>query len=168
MGKRAPILPDDYNPVGERLRRVIAPQTDERVEEKVVEMPRPAGKPRASVQREEECGEIAIEEKQPIPEIPTGKEEKTTSLHISCTPAERRYWQDMAREVTGENHTMSNLMRAIMLLLENAQDHLTKVSPDIQRLKRPPLQDSLAMTVYEKRIEQYLYDAIRTAGRPKG
>lgn len=168
MGKRA-ILPEGYNPVGETLRRAITPAImpepeGREVTEKVVEIVR-RDESKATAVAEPV---IAVPEKEPIPEIANGREDKLMSVHVRCTASERNKWHDISREVTKENNTFSHIMRACLLLMENSYDELKKLSPDLQRLKRPALQDALGVAMYEKRISQYLYDAIRAAGRPKG
>ena len=47
-------------------------------------------------------------------------------------------------------------------------EQLKRVSPEMQRIKRPPVNDALGLALYEQRIAQLLFDAIKAAGRPKG
>ena len=41
------------------------------------------------------------------------------------------------------------------------------MSPEIQRIRKPASTDSLGLALYEQRLSQYLFDAIKSAGRPK-
>ena len=163
MAKRAPILPDNYNPVGERLRRVAQPFPSSATPvEKVVALPSvdtalPDESPPISVLRERE----------PIPEIPTDHELKTVSVRFRCSASERKKWHGITRELSGDHNNLSHFIRAAMLLLENSHDQLMKLAPDIQRFRKPGTTDTLGITLYEQRLSQYLYDAIRATGRPK-
>jgi hypothetical protein len=163
MVKRAPILPDNYNPVGERLRRVVDADSEPLIirEEKIVDLIRPASLPEAAVQPE-------IKTKEPIPEIPTDKEIKDVSVRFRCTPSERKKWHEITREIAGDHNQLSHFVRACLLLLENSQGQLERVGTDIQRMKKPASNDSLALALYEQQLAQYLFDAIKAAGRPRG
>jgi len=166
MAKRAPILPENYNPVGERLRSFTQPLTlagtsSEPVEISMsrIETPDPvAAAPEFPMLREREL----------IPDVPTEKELKAVSVRFRCTPSERKKWHEITRELSGDHNNLSHFIRAAMLLLENSHDQLTKLAPDIQRFRKPGTTDMLGITLYEQRLSQYLYDAIKSAGRPKG
>ncbi len=171
MAKRAPILPDNYNPVGERLRRVVEAASEPQIskEEKIIDIHRPAPAQETPLAVVSEPTHIEpIVEKKPIPEIPTDKELKDVSVKFRCTLSERKKWHDITHEVTGEQNQLSHLIRAALLLVENAYDQLKKVSPEMQRLKNPAKSDALAITIYEQRLSQYLFDAIKGTGRPRG
>ena len=171
MAKRAPILPDNYNPVGERLRRVVESPSETQVnrEEKIIDIHRPIQSVAAApAPIAEQNYQPPIVDKQPIPEIPTDKELKDVSVKFRCTLSERKKWHEITHEVTGEQNQLSHLIRAALLLVENSYENLKKVSPEMQRLKNPAKSDSLAITVYEQRLSQYLFDAIKGAGRPRG
>jgi len=171
MAKRAPILPDNYNPVGERLRRVVEATPEPQIsrEDKVIDIHRPALElATAPVETSEPQYSPPIVEKEVIPEIPTDKELKDVSVKFRCTLSERKKWHEITHEVTGEQNQLSHLIRAALLLVENSYDQLKKVSPEMQRLKNPAKSDALAITLYEQRLSQYLFDAIKGAGRPRG
>ena len=171
MAKRAPILPDNYNPVGERLRRVVEAPPEPQInrEEKVIDIHRPISSAVAApVARLEPEYQAPSTEKEPIPEIPTGKELKDVSVKFRCTLSERKKWHEITHEVTGEQNQLSHLIRAALLLVENSYEHLKKVAPEMQRLKNPAKSDALAITLYEQRLSQHLFDAIKGAGRPRG
>lgn len=171
MAKRAPILPDNYNPVGERLRRVVeAPSEPQHSrEEKVIDLHRPVPSalmiPLASGERSIEAQSI---ERQLIPEIPTDKELKDVSVKFRCTLSERKKWHEITHEVTGEQNQLSHIIRAALLLVENSYEQLKKAAPEMQRLKNPAKSNSLAITLYEQRLSQFLFDAIKSTGRPRG
>ena len=79
MAKRAPILPEGYNPVGERLKRVIDPQeviAPQQHEEKIIEIRRDV---LTGVPVKQTSETFIFQEKEPIPEIPTDKELKALS-----------------------------------------------------------------------------------------
>jgi hypothetical protein len=165
MAKRAPILSQDYNPVGARLRGVLShvpsTSTGSRAHEEQLETSHVVEiKSHDSQERE---GRGVIPNLQPFK-----KEIKESYLRFRCTDAERKKWHDITREITGEHNQLSHVMRACLLVLENSYDELKKISPDIQRMKRPSSQDSMGLAIYEQRISQYLFDAIKAAGRPKG
>ena len=71
-------------------------------------------------------------------------------------------------ELTGEHSQLSHFARAAFMLMENAFNELQRVAPDIQRLKYPAKTDSLGLALYEQRLAEFLFDAIRTSGRPRG
>lgn len=98
----------------------------------------------------------------------TERELKDAYPRFRCSESERKKWLDIAREMTGEHNQLSHVLRACLLLLENSYDQLKKVSPEMQRIKRPPVQDALGLALYEHRIAQLLFDAVKAAGRPKG
>jgi len=173
MAKRAPILPDNYNPVGDRLRRILQPapapspvERDSSEPERVVQssLVQPIAAPAPAVSHEVQ---VPIE-REPIPEIPTDRELKAVSVRFRCTLSERRKWHEVTRELTGDHNNLSHFIRAAMLLLEHAHEPLKRLAPDIQRMVKPATTDALGITFYEGRLGQYLYDAIRLAGRPKG
>ncbi len=165
MAKRAPILDENYNPVGARLRKAIAPVAAAPAEEEQQREPSSQQPPNLVVlssqseQEREGQGETLPAQ---------NKEVKESYLRFRCTASERKKWHDITREITGEHNQVSHLLRACLLLLENSYDQMKKVSPDIQRMKRPSSQDSIGQTLYEQRVAQYLFDAIKSAGRPKG
>jgi hypothetical protein len=156
MAKRAPILPENYNPVGERLRSFSQPLT----------LTRPSSESFDITPTDSETPVLL--EREPIPEIPTEKELKAVSVRFRCTPSERKKWHEITRELSGDHNNLSHFIRAAMLLLENSHEQLMKLAPEIQRFKKPGTTDMLGITLYEQRLSQYLYDAIRLAGRPRG
>ena len=165
MAKRAPILPENYNPVGERLKRFLPPPAivappDPQPEYNLIEMARPTAEPSVSLN--------ALPEREVIPEIPTDRELKTVSVRFRCTLSERRKWHEITRELSGDHNNLSHFIRSAMLLVENAFEQLQRLAPDIQRFRKPATTDPLGITLYEQRLSQHLYDAIKSAGRPKG
>ena len=176
MGKRAPILPDNYNPVGERLRRILQPPppvatrmppavetTEQNIELPSITESRPGPASRVVEMRMD-----PREEREPIPETPVDRELKGVSVRFRCTLSERKKWHEITRELTGDHNNLSHFVRAAMLLVESAHEPLKRLAVDIQRLRKPATTDSLGITYYEHRLAQYLYDAIRSAGRLKG
>lgn len=169
MAKRAPILPDNYNPVGERLKRVVDPTPEPaNRDEKLIEHYRLAIETAPVVAPELVQQQVTVEEKEIIPEIPTDKELKDASVKFRCTPSERKKWHEITHEMTGEHNQLSHLIRATLILVENSYEQLKRVSPEMQRLKNPPKTDPLAIALYEQRLAQLLFDAIKATGRPKG
>ena len=88
-------------------------------------------------------------------------------MRFRCSASERKKWHGITRELSGDHNNLSHFIRAAMLLLENSHDQLMKLAPDIQRFRKPGTTDTLGITLYEQRLSQYLYDAIRATGRPK-
>jgi hypothetical protein len=174
MAKRAPILPDNYNPVGERLRRVLEPvpetstQIEPRSSEKIIEIPRTTDVVTQPTQKALEPLKASVIEREPIPDIPTDRELKDVSVRFRCTPSERKKWHEITREIAGDHNQLSHFVRACLLLLENSQGQLERVAPDIQRLRKPASTDSLGLALYEQQLSQFLFDAIKSAGRPRG
>lgn len=161
MAKRASILSDNYNPVGERLRRVTQPML---LEEKSLSLPRP----REEEARESQPSSVpGLRERELIPEIPIDKELKTVSVRFRCTLNERKKWHTITRELSGDHNNLSHFIRAAMLLLEHSDEQLLRMAPDFQRFRKPATTDTLGIVIYEQRLAQLLYDAIRNAGRPK-
>ena len=91
-----------------------------------------------------------------------------SSLRCRCTDNERKKWHDFAKDVTGEHNQFSHVFRAMLLILENSNDHLMKLLPEMKSLKVPAKHDALAITLYEQKLSQILWDAIKGAGRPRG
>lgn len=160
MAKRAPILPDNYNPVGERLQRLTQPSAV-MASDNVISLPMPEAPAPA------EAGPV-LRERELIPDIPTGPELKTVSVRFRCALSERRKWHELTRELSGDHNNLSHFIRAALLLVENAREPLQRLAPDIQRFEKPATTDPLGLTFYEQRLAQLLYDAIKAAGRPKG
>lgn len=159
MAKRAPILPDNYNPVGERLKRITEPPPSFLpFTEKIVDLPLP---------EQNESKAAATSEKAAIPEVPTDKEIKDVSVRFRCTPSERKKWHEGTRVICGDHNNLSHFIRAAMLLIENSHEDLKRLAPDIQRLRKPATNDQLAIVLYEQRLAQILYDAIKSSGRPR-
>ena len=166
MGKRAPILPEGYNPVGEALKKAINPPV-------LVERPPPQEKVINLKPEEDAINKMSsqismLKEKEPIPEVPTDIELKRTSFRFRCTENERKRWHSMAQELTGEHSQLSHFARATFMLMEHAFEELTRFAPDIQRLKYPAKADALGLTLYEQRLAEFLFDAIKASGRPRG
>lgn len=159
MAKRAPILPDNYNPVGERLQRLTQPSAV-MASDNVIALPTPEAPSPA------EAGP-ALRERELIPDIPTGPELKTVSVRFRCALSERKKWHELTRELSGDHNNLSHFIRAALLLVENAREPLQRLAPDIQRFEKPATTDPLGLTLYEHRLAQLLYDAIKGAGRPK-
>ena len=176
MGKRAPILPDNYNPVGERLRRIlqsppptapIPPVILETTTENIASPTIPESR-LAAISMVAELRADPRAEREPIPETPVDRELKGVSVRFRCTLSERKKWHEITRELTGDHNNLSHFVRAAMLLVESAHEPLKRLAVDIQRLRKPATTDSLGITYYEHRLAQHLYDAIRSAGRLKG
>lgn len=163
MGKRAPILPDNYNPVGDRLKRVLQPdatppEPETKVgDQNIVQL----------VTGDQDSAEGHLREREFVPEIPVDKELKTASVRFRCSLSERKKWHTMTQEFSGDHNNLSHFIRAAMLLVENADEQLRRLAPDIQRFRKPPTTDTLGIALYEQRLAQLLFDAIRVAGRPK-
>ena len=176
MGKRAPILPEGYNPVGDALKKAVNPQPfvfiepqKPRMEDKVVDFHREETRVGEASDRETSPPLVSIlREKEPIPEIPTDKELKHTSFRFRCTESERKKWHSMAQELTGEHSQLSHFARAVFMLMENAFDELKREAPDMQRLKYPAKTDPMGLALYEQRLAEFLFDAIKVSGRPRG
>lgn len=163
MAKRSTILDDDYNPVGARLKNAVAPLPE------LAEIP-------AHGSTSDEPARVQ-QPQLPSPATPEPlfrdprrieREIKDAYLRFRCSESERKKWHDLSREITGEHNQLSHVLRACLLLLENSYEQLKRVSPEMQRIKRPPVQDGLGLALYEHRIAQLLFDAVRAAGRPKG
>ena len=178
MGKRAPILPEGYNPVGEALKKAVNPQPISKAqpsqENKVVDFLRQEKESAVGFDYQTPPIPIPIpapsmlKEKTPITEVPTGRELKETSFRFRCTESERKKWHAMAQELTGEHSQLSHFARAAFMLMESSFDELKRLAPDIQRLKYPAKTDSMGLVLYEQRLAEYLFDAIKASGRPRG
>lgn len=181
MAKRAPILPEGYNPVGDALMRAVAkeravsfgPQGDQNqgIQEQVelttsstkgvieeVSKPVSSEVPSTGLMRRS-----AVD----ITSVPVGRELKQTSFRFRCTDNERRKWHGMSQELTGEHSQLSHIARAAFMLFEHAFDELLKRSSEIQSMRYPAKSDHLGQALYEQRIAGYLYEAIRAAGKPR-
>lgn len=159
MAKRASILDADYNPVGARLKTAVEAGNDDPSPEPDADGP-PADANSAPTQHA--LPSLVRDDRKAAREL------KEAYLRFRCSESERKKWHDIAREITGEHSQLSHVLRAALLLLENSYEQLKKVSPEMQRIKRPPVQDALGLALYEHRIAQLLFDAVKAAGRPKG
>lgn len=174
MGKRAPILPGGYNPVGDALKRAVNSQPSAQTilssaENKVVDFRREENRAGEPTPLEATSPALSIlKERTPIPEVPTDRELKQGSFRFRCTESERKKWHSMVHELTGEHSHLSHFARAAFLLIENAFDELKRVEPDIQRLKYPAKSDSVGIMLYEQRLAEILFDSIKASGRPRG
>ena len=173
MGKRAPILPEGYNPVGEALKKAVnplpvaQPQMHQRTEN-VVDLRREEKRVGETPKETFVVQPPILKERVPVPDVPTDRELKQTSFRFRCTENERRKWHGMAQELTGEHSQLSHFARAAFMLMENAFDELQRSAPDIQRLKYPAKTDHLGLALYEQRLAEFLFDAIKASGRPRG
>ncbi len=169
MGKRAPILPEGYNPVGDALKRAVNPTSSGEISRTNIVELRPE-------EREVDLSELessvavpqVIKERMPVSDVPTDRELKQTSFRFRCTENERKKWHAMTQEITGEHSQLSHFARASFMLMENAFDELKRVAPDIQRLKYPAKTDQMGLALYEQRLTEFLFDAIKASGRPRG
>lgn len=184
MAKRAPILSQDYNPVGARLQKALAPIEEEKSAPQApreVQVPTKKEEPiindkvvtsnqflKAPPQPAQRKPMVTPRQESPIVDAPQAKEMMASSLRCRCTDNERKKWHDFAKDVTGEHNQFSHVFRAMLLILENSTDHLMKLLPEMKSLKVPAKHDSLAITLYEQKLSQILWDAIKGAGRPRG
>lgn len=162
MAKR-PVLPDNYNPIGDRLKRAIA-----------VPSVTPADELTSEHASTESIQETAI----PLPTVmpltidmlhaePTGTELKESSVRFRCTDSERKKWHSLAFELTGESGQLSHLIRSALLLLENSYEELKINRQQMQNLRHPGKADPIGLVLYEQRLAEFMFDAIRSTGRPK-
>lgn len=90
----------------------------------------------------------------------------TERIRVPVTPEEHELWHELARRATGRRQNLSPLIRAMWSLLENAQSVLEERAPQIASLKRPGKEKHLERALYEQRLAQHLYDALRAGARP--
>ena len=168
MAKRSPILSESYNPVGDRLRRFRSVgQPSVSPEESPSTSDESAGTKAADDASAPLYEPPRIRERLPIPEIPTGPELKGVSVRFRCTPSERKKWHEATRQLSGDHNNLSHFIRAAMLLFfDHANEPLMRLAPDIQRLRKPATTDMLGIVLYEQRLSEFLYDAIRASGHP--
>lgn len=98
------------------------------------------------------------------PAAPMGR--LTERIRVPVTPEEHELWHELAQRATGRRQNLSPLIRAMWSLLENAQTVLEERAPQIASLKRPGKEKHLERALYEQRLAQHLYDALRAGGRP--
>jgi hypothetical protein len=170
MAKR-PILPENYNPIGDRLQRATSIPTPSPLpseSETSLEVETTQSDPVAPLLGIP-VSELAVKSQaDPLSlESDHGQDLKESSFRFRCSASERRKWHSIAIELTGENGQLSPIVRASLLLIESCYDELKRMSPDIKRLRRPAKQDSLAWLFYEHRLAEYIYDALKASGRPK-
>lgn len=167
MGKRAPILPTGYNPVGERLRRVITPSPQEVAPPllKEQELDHNKNEGLSNSKRLDE-----IDEKNNVIQQSHQQESflKEASFRIRCSVAERKRWHNLAQELTGDQNKLSHFTRAAFMLMEHAYEELKKNSSQMQRIPYPAKTDRLGLVLYEQKIVEFLYDSIRKSTRPRG
>jgi len=102
MGKRAPILPEGYNPVGEALKKAVTPLAaaepgQPKVERNVIELRREERKPAEPLEPQPLSAlPPRPPEKVPVPDVPMGRELKLTSFRFRCTENERKKWHSVA------------------------------------------------------------------------
>ncbi len=167
MAKR-PVLPDNYNPIGDRLKRAIA-----------VSQAIPLVAESEEVIKETPQSELVKEDVAPPPLVsssmtievlqtePTGTELKESAIRFRCTDHERKKWHSLAFELTGESGQMSHIIRSALLLIENSYEELKRSRHEMQRLRYPGKSDPFGLVLYEQRLAEFVYDAIKATGRPK-
>jgi hypothetical protein len=165
MAKRAPILPENYNPVGERLKRIAENFKDQPVVLQMPELPTPPPPEPRIPTTPEEMAFLSL--RQEFPDTPKSIELKSGSVRFRCNPLERRRWHEIVREVSGDQQNLSHFIRAFMLLLDQSQTELRKMTPDIQKFQRPSNGDTLGHALYEHRLAQCLHEAIRLSEKPR-
>lgn len=171
MAKRAPILPEGYNPVGEALKKAITQQVPlaGEPEQKNADAPE-----LVIVERRKDAEETPKQyssslsaEEEETSEVYAGRELKQTSFRFRCTDNERRKWHLMSQDLTGEHSQLSHFARAAFMLFDHAFEELQKRSPEIRRMRYPAKSDHLGQALYEQRLAVYLFEAIKAAGRPR-
>lgn len=181
MAKKAPILSKNYNPVGEKLRRVL--ETAAETSDAPLQ---PKAKEPAQVVEKEPSHEVVPESVNEAPaadnivELPkqsagaksphkstSSKNAMTSELRCRCTKSERKKWHDFAMRVTGAPNQFSHVFRAMLLLLEHAEKELEKQNHKLEVLENPSKQDPLAVTFYEQKLASFVWEALRRAGRPE-
>ena len=167
MARRAPILPENYNPVGERLKRIAENFRDQPVVVQMPERSTPTPQPPEARIPATPQQMAILTLRQEFPEMPKAIESRKGSVRFRCNPLERRRWHDIAREVSGDQQNLSHFLRAFMLLLEQSQEELRKMVPDIQKFQRPTNSDTLGHALYEHRLAQCLHEAIRLSEKPR-
>lgn len=96
MAKRAPILPENYNPVGERLKRISENFKDQPVVLQMPELPTPPPPEPRIPTTPEEMAFLSL--RQEFPDIPKAIELKSGSVRFRCNPLERRRWYEIVSD----------------------------------------------------------------------
>lgn len=149
MAKKVPLLGPDYNPVGSRLQRITSDEDEQESGRK--------GKGESSG--------ISTSRTRAFNSL-MEKEAMTAELRCRCTRSERRKWHEFAQRMTGEPNRLSSFLRAMLLLLEHADPQLQQLRPILEQLVNPPKSDSMAMILYERRLAELVWEALRRAGKP--
>ena len=156
MAKKAPILNKNYNPVGEKLRRAL--------EVKDVNTPKKIEKKSLN-----KTNTLPVTKQVNI-ESPEKKQKqegaKTYELRCRCSKFERDKWNKFALDFTGEPNHFSHIFRSILLLLEHAEINLDELSRKVKELEKPSKRDLLAVSFYEQKLANYIFEAVRRAGKP--
>ena len=107
-------------------------------------------------------------EPEPEPAAPV-LEAMTSSLRARVTESEREHYTKLTYWLTGKQNQFSSVARALLLLLEHAQENgeLDSRLEAIHALERPAPKDRLGMAFYEYQLAEIFWDAIESAGRPK-
>lgn len=154
MSKKTSISTENYSRVGSRLKSVIAHQEHQEKSEN----------PITSIQ-----ARLTPKAVKPLPApLPMQREPISSELRCRCTRSERKRWHEFAYLLTGEPNRFSHIFRALLLLLGNSkQTLLNDLRPMFQSLENPPKNDSLAITLYEQRLAELLWEALRRAEKPQ-
>jgi hypothetical protein len=167
MAKRASVLDADYNPVGSRLQRVLQPETNQAI--------KPTQEDDADVNLDSpECASVypsfkpiaqkkSLENKTDV--SAADREMMSCQIRLRCTDLERRKWQEFSYRLTGETNTFSHILRALLILLEQAEGEFGKVSELARALTKPPKSNSLQVALYEQKLAQVFWETIRRSGR---
>lgn len=139
-------------------RRAIAPKRE------VSAATRPEPRTRISLPERPE----PTPEPEPVPPAPV-LEAMTSSLRARVTESEREHYTKLTYWLTGKQNQFSSVARALLLLLEHAQENgeLDSRLEAIHALERPAPKDRLGMAFYEYQLAGIFWDAIESAGRPK-
>lgn len=161
MAKKASILNENYNPVGEKLKRALEIKSTNTSSSEIEE---PANK------KEPLTNSLDILESR-VTEFykPKKKEEvkaKTYELRCRCSKSERDKWNKFAMNFTGEPNHFSHLFRSMLLLLEHAEVDLETLSRKVKEIEKPSKGDLLGVSFYEQKLASYIFEALRRAGKP--
>lgn len=156
MAKRQ-ILPDNYNPIGDRLKKAL---TNPVVVQLASESEKLVDEPEISQPIEDKLSELINTE-------PVKKELRQSSIRFCCTANERKQWHSLSFELTEESGKLSHIIRAALLLVENSYENLKRNKLEVQRLRHPSKEDKMGLLFYEQRLAELLYEAISVSGPPK-
>lgn len=191
MAKKAPILDKNYNPIASRLKEFKNPLKEEDNKDSSEESKKQKTntkkrnsekKPSSKVTNkatQRRKGEFIDQEEEALLKkektifiddnfkLGTQESKKRCEIKFMCSGDERDRWHQYSHKITGKRNCLSNVIRSLLLILEDSEEQLEKVSEAIKEIQTPPRGDALKTILFEKKIANVIWEAVRRSSKIK-